>query len=115
MRLSRKKAIELCIELWTWLAETGKKKGDWPEWEKYGHINFNCWFCEYDLQRRGKNKDYQMLCRSCPLGGGFNKCLATYYDNWGDAKTPRARKKYAKLFLKQIKQLLTNLKPVKRG
>ena len=52
MRLTRKKAIELCIELWAWLAKTGKRKWAWPEWEKYEEIENDCWFCEYDKKMR---------------------------------------------------------------
>ena len=110
MRLTRKKAIELCIEAWTWLTKTGKKKRDWPEWEKYEkygtfsefsdewEVESDCWFCEYDSQ-------HQRGCCSCPLDGDFNQCLDMYYGQWDSAKTPRTRKKYAGLFLKQIKSI----------
>ena len=31
MRLTKRKALELCIELWTWLAKhPGNEKDDWP-------------------------------------------------------------------------------------
>ena len=29
MKLTKKKAIEISIELWTWLAETGREKKEW--------------------------------------------------------------------------------------
>jgi hypothetical protein len=105
MRLTRAKSIELCTELWTWLAETGKEKEDWPEWEKYVYIEACCWFCEYDTYRQLKNKIYRRACSSCPLGGEHNKCCRMYYGQWDIAQTPRTRKKYAKLFLGQIKAL----------
>lgn len=110
MRLSRKKAIALCIELWKWLAKTGKEKEDWPEWGKYGYIGNDCWFCEYGYQQEER---YQNSCKSCcyycplwkmfkPDGCYDHNC---YYRRWCNAKTPRTHKKYAKLFLAQIKEI----------
>ncbi len=111
MKLTRKKAIELCIELWTWLAKTGRDKPEWPDWEKYESISLYCWFCEYDNRQReryGKSE----LCLYCPLARELGvKCEAkveegkTLYDKWSEAKTPRTRKKYALLFLGQIQSL----------
>jgi hypothetical protein len=113
MRLTRKKAIELCIELWTWLAETGKAKEDWPEWKKYGEIRHRCWFCEYTVYRESvnKNKEGSICGKYCPLKvyggciGGIDGKDGTFYNGWDDAIFPRTRKKYAKLFLKQIKAI----------
>jgi len=113
MKLSRKKAIELCIELWTWLAKTGKKKGDWPKWKKYENyalpkgsaVLHDCWFCEYGYQMTSRS--YARKCEYCPLirklnmNCGDGKC---FYEKWEDVRTPKTRKKYAKLFLEQIKK-----------
>ena len=101
MKLSRKKAIKLCIELWTWLAKTGKHKEDWLGWRKYGYICCDCWFCEYDEQRSPTDK-----CQKCifPGKGGIRCEDIKSYAKWEEAKTPRTRKKYAKLFLAQIKK-----------
>lgn len=106
MKLSRKKAIALCIELWEWLAKTGKKKEDWPNWEKYGDIQDDCWFCEYATQRRQVNKNDGSICIYCPYYKKIGiKCFYSLFDDWDYAKTPLARKKYAKLFLEQIKSI----------
>ncbi len=108
MKLTRKKAIELCIEVWTWCMETGKLKSDYPYSEKQlkyvkedDYPESHCWFCEYCLQ----HKDYN--CKGCPLGGDPNspECEKLAYLKWDEARTPRTRKKYAKLFLSQIKSL----------
>jgi hypothetical protein len=106
MRLTRAKSIELCIKLWTWLAKTGKRKEDWPEWEKYdyGIVN-DCWFCEYDLQRTKANNKTFDTCRYCPLGGVTTMCLDTAYGKWAFTRTPATRKKYAALFLQQIRDI----------
>jgi len=114
MRLSRKKAIELCIELWTWLAETGLRKDDWPDWPKYQDteaIVAYCWFCYYQEQQIERyapddelNKDN--VCRYCPLASIRTGCGKddSPYLKWLTAKTPKTRKKYAKLFLGQIRK-----------
>ena len=104
MRLSRKKAIELCIELWTLLAKTGNEKWYWTECEKYGDIDNNCLFCEYD-EKQKERYDSGRACKYCPLIKKLDiHCMDSYYCKWCNAKTPRTRKKYAKLFLEQIKQ-----------
>ena len=101
MILTRKKTIKLCIELWEWLAKTGQqRKEDWPGWEKYGEAKYDCWFCEYST-----SKGQSLSCVKCPLGGGSFQCNELYYNDWKAAETPRTRKKYAKLFLEQIKTL----------
>ena len=108
MRLTRKKSIELCIVLWTWLAKTGKLKEEWPGWKKHRYALNGCWLCEYSYQRQRANKSsrLQSFCIFCPYYKAICKeCFGSYYGNWADAKTPQTRKRYAKLFLEQIKTL----------
>lgn len=110
MKLTRKKAIELCVELWEWLAITGGKKKDWPEWKKYDGAMNNCWFCEYQEQQvkryKPRNECKNGFCRYCPLTKIKINCLDAdcFYIQWDSAKMPRTRKKYAKLFLEQIRK-----------
>lgn len=117
MRLTRKKAIELCIELWTWLAKTGKEdKSDWPGWLKYyasvkiagERVWGYCWFCEYDERQKEREKTL-LSCSFCPLVEifGIDGCTnkQCYFKKWERAKTPRTRKKYSKLFLNQIRSI----------
>ncbi len=102
MRLSRKKAFELCIMVWTWCARTGKEKDDWPKWEKYKKYNkpsgsatlYECWFCEYGYQRRGES--HSEKCKSCPYYKDYGFCFDTnigpsYYKLWEDSD-PKADK-----------------------
>lgn len=110
MKLTKKKAIELSIELWTWLAETGKRKWDWPVWKKYGNdICGDCFLCEYD-EANGKGD-----CDICPLQKKFSQrdedeftachhkdCA---YSGWGKATIPKTRKKFAAKFVEQLKEL----------
>ncbi len=107
MRLTKKKAIELCIEFWTWCTKTGKRKEEWPDWEKYGEIADYCWFCEYSFQRRNVSKsEDKPICAFCPYYKAIGKkCYQSYFAKWDNARFPRTRKKYAKLFLEQIRKL----------
>ena len=105
MRLTRKKSIELCIELWTWCAKTGKRKHSWLGWKEYSILAASdCWFCEYSKRR--KKQCGGDTCQYCPLKQiEISHCKKSYYKEWNIAITMKARKKYAKLFLEQIKSL----------
>jgi len=110
MKLIAKKAVELSIELWEWLAETGEDWKDyWPKWKenggKYPAVSHDCFLCEY-AGFKTWNKE---ACKSCPY---FIKYKARcYWENkpfgkWECAYTDGDKKKYAKQFLKQLKTLL---------
>ena len=96
MRLTKKKALDISIELWGWMAETGSyNKWDWPEWEKYGEMKSTCPLYEYYLRRKHGG------CRSCPL----NYCTDDpAFRGWLDATTTKCNKKFAGLFLEQLKE-----------
>ena len=100
-RLTRKKAIQICKELWTWLAETGKNKSEWPEWEKYGTMHIDCPFCKY--ARESVTGD----CNACPYNQKFGYCdlWDTPYCKWRQAESADERKEAAKAFLAQLEQL----------
>ena len=93
--LTKKKAIEISIELWTWLAETGsEEKGGWSGWNGYGVMQGNCALCEYDAQKEND-------CLACPIN-----CSLSPFARWWYANTIEERKKYASLFLEQLKELI---------
>jgi len=100
MKLTKKQAIDRTIILWTWLAETGKGKEDWPEWEKYGETDNDCFLCKYAYPK-------DTNCEACPYCEMFGDCLEddAPFENWCNARTPETRKKYAKEFLGQMYQL----------
>lgn len=109
MRLTKKKAIEIVIELWTWLAETGcERKIEWTEWDKYGEMENDCPLCQYRNQSKRHTHGY---CPTCPYYKMYGCCYTpgglgfTLYEEWEVAGTKTERKKYAKLFLEQLKQL----------
>ena len=105
MKLTEKRAVELSIELWTWLAKTGKRKDKWPEWEKYGKIDASCFLCEYNGRKCGE--DGQRICERCPYSKEYNRCLDedSPFMTWSFAPTKKTRKKYASLFLEQLKAI----------
>lgn len=106
MILTKKKALAITIELWEWLAETGKGKGSWSGWDKYGRMGAYCPVCEYAARH-----DRRFGCEGCPIKDKFGSCYSTYYRYWEDADTTDDseysdnRKKYATLFLEQLRQL----------
>ena len=108
MKLTRKKAIEICIELWIWLAETGKSKEDWDGWERYGNMMCDCPLCEYSKQKVGLG---YYRCKPCPItkqvggDGSVEDCWKFGFKDWDNVKTERTRKKYAKIFLERLLEI----------
>lgn len=111
MRLTLELAKKICLELWTFCAETGEGKEDWPGWETYAHYGYFpalCPFCRYDEEMNAE--EYMGACEYCPIEAEFGDCSETYYQAWLEAKQKRTRKKYARLFLEQLKELLEEAK-----
>ena len=109
MKLTKKRAIEKSIELWEWLAETGEEwKKEWSGWDGAKAFN-DCFLCEYTLGL--SSFVFDLECKEyCPLAKGKRQfqCDKTTqpYHHWCEAKTAQTRKKYAKLFLEQLRGLL---------
>jgi len=104
--MTEREAIDKTIELWVFLAETGKMKEDWPGWKEYGGIDdFGecakiknlCFLCELTT----------VICERCPYAKKFGDCVEdnSVWGKWCLASQVRTRKKYAALFLEQMKQL----------
>ena len=101
MRLTEKKSIGIADEMWTEFAETGSNdKHAWLEARGYV-FKSDCAFCEYS--ERHKDVD----CESCPYFLMFGECYKddAPFDKWYWATTTSKRKKYAREFLEQVKQL----------
>lgn len=107
MRLTKKKALKICIELWTYLAETGRSsKYKWPDWEKYGYMIESCALCEYATQLRASA--HAPTCDYCMYQERFGHCNEiddTPYYEWERANSVSARKTHASTFLEQLRQL----------
>ena len=110
MRLTRKKAIDLSIDLWEWLAETGGEKVNWPGWKRNGgqhpNCDSDCFLCEYS-SRVGESR----TCDECPYRVRWGFCedweevTDKPYTKWRVAPSVASRKRYAQDFLGQLKEL----------
>lgn len=104
MELTREKAIDISIELWTHLEETGEDelgKVLWGGWHKYGAMRGACALCEYDHGQEGN-------CQHCPYYQRFWSCAVSGgpYREWRQVQnSDDDRKKYAGMCLEQLKQL----------
>ena len=72
MKLTKKEALEITVELWKYIDKTEKSKFGWSGWEKYGHLKNYCSCCEYVNQfSRIKIEDVdepELDCKNhCPL------------------------------------------------
>ncbi len=111
MKLTEKEYMDICIELWERMEKTGaEQKYTWVGWKKYGKMLNNCPLCEYV----GRNKGGGMKggCKKCPLGWGFMGCeenIISQYTNWLVSTEIASRKKYAGLFLEQLKEIRSKL------
>lgn len=114
MKLTKEKAIEISIELWEWLAETGMEKREWVGWMKYGEMEYECPLCELSrkdkeavAREEGVDLPIFKTCAECPYYLKFRFCdrKSKPYRKWANANTEDACKKYAKLFLAQLKEL----------
>lgn len=108
-----KKAIELTIELWEWLARTGTLKPTWTKWVgnggEYVKPRFACFLCEFAnitlFDELGGSK-----CKTiCPYGKKYGFCAenGSPYSKWEEAPEGSPDKKaHAEEFLAQLKTLL---------
>lgn len=98
--MRRDQYIELHRELWNWLYHhPNSGKEDWPEWEfnegKIPSMPYDCFPCEFS-----KN-----VCPNCLFEWGNDiSCIDKkfiddkgYYSRWVSAKSPKTRKKYARI------------------
>lgn len=117
-RLTKIKALEICEELWSWLAKTGNGyKDDWPGWNKYGEMENECPCCEYNNQFSNFG---EFTCSKCPIKWISEKEKEDFYDcgypncqqgpspfaKWEIAVTPKTRKAAAESMLVLIRKTL---------
>ncbi|MEJ2650175.1 MAG: hypothetical protein P8016_17415 [Sedimentisphaerales bacterium] len=116
MRLTKKKAIELTIEMWKFLAETGKEKGNWPGWKKYKldrHYYENaCFLCQWVMNQNHIKRIYEFFddpdCKYCPL---FKRTKESCYDvhslyqEWFKVIDIELKKNHAKKLLEFMRKM----------
>lgn len=112
-KIRRKTAIKLTQMVWDWAAETGKNKYAWPKWYKYDnlydYIPSSCFLCLYNDQQGGDSTED---CTHCPYFQKFeHQCFAKGhpYKEWEVIRSAegfeKTRKKYAALFVEELKEL----------
>lgn len=116
-RLTLKRSLELCLELWSWLRDHPDMtaKLEWPKWNRYGSVFNMCFACEYDILEYEKQKRkgfHIMACSVCPLKGLWGTdCTrdSSPYNKWCNAKTDKSRQKNAGIIVdfcdKELKKL----------
>ena len=111
-RLTKKLALQICFELWDFMASSGwTNKAKWPGWEKYGYMMSDCPACEFIERRRTS-------CSSCPArpvwGKGDMVCFEerSPFGRWYNSRNRECRKKYARTIANRVKKLLKELDPV---
>jgi hypothetical protein len=68
-RLTKRKALQVCYELWMWWYENPQKeKSDWPRYHEYEFDN-DCPCCEYNKQHNNDSFSVtsNKCCLKCPL------------------------------------------------
>ena len=113
MKLPKKKALQITADLWEWLEDNPKKeKEEWPEWKENGGgipmMESECACCEYA----------QLECNRCPLiklwrekFSGGDPCMGeSYFNTWRKAKSPKTKKKYARIIKEGALKAMEDLK-----
>ena len=113
-RLSLKRSLELCKELWSWLRDNPNEgKLNWPKWGKYTNVENHCFACEFDFLQNKKN-DYAnfVTCHFCPLKGLWDDdCTksGSPYMEWCDTNEVKIKQKNAGIIAdfcdKELKRL----------
>lgn len=106
-KLTFKKSLELCKELWTWLRDNPNvvTKQSWPKWEKYTKVYNFCFACEYDMleyEKQFKKGYTYSVCHFCTLkdlwGTNCTKKNSPFA-RWANAVTDKTRQKNADIIV----------------
>ena len=116
MIYTKKKALQITADLWEWLEKhPSKAKRNWPGWKENGgnieDINGNsCACCDYVTTI---SRD----CSACPLIKLWQEVSSDcygrgsgYYVRWCDARSPKTRKKYARIIKEGALKVLQEVK-----
>ena len=104
--MNRKEAIDIAIELWEWMAETGAEdKHEWPSWGRHGGAMYlSCPLCEYSYRSIYGTPHIPGLCEPCPYYKRFGRCYkpnSPFY-HWRSCVGEAGQKRNAKKFLEQL-------------
>ena len=118
MKLTKRKALKICKELWEWLAENpDKQKIHWPDWEKYGEMSHGCPCCEYRDQRQDQEGfRLSSYCeKGCLVAWANNDCLDGEFVYWCNMETRKGRTIAALAIVKLCDKAITKLDRAAHG
>lgn len=97
MKLTRKQAIKLHREMWSWLAETGAKcKSNWPRFKDLYETAGYCFCCEFEEIHKGHYCGATCILVWPPDDRGCSE-QNDPFTKWYSAKTKKTRQKYARI------------------
>jgi len=115
-RLTPITATIASIELWAWLARTGRRKSDWPMWKfnggKYPDMRLDCFICQYASDENTAESRWRRDCDYCPysfISGTRCYSEGTLYSEWSNAADSESRKECATKVLMELFELLCRL------
>ncbi len=99
---TEEEALQITLDLWTWLAETGARdKDEWPGWK-----NHDNWQGEDDcaLCTLCNETDRSQGCLLCPYWRAFGPCGFSTgpYNRWFRARSDTGRKRNAAIIRDRI-------------
>ena len=79
--MTRKQALEECIELWSWIAEDPKNHTKLNPPQKFSGYRHICPCCEYAYRQsyRVGEKSYKDNCSLCPIEWGTEHVKPAYF------------------------------------
>ncbi len=110
MRMPLRRAMDIALECWAWLAETGEQKSMWPGWvtqDVWPDDNW-CTLCMHAKEAGGFQDSLTLGtegCPTCPLYDAFGGCRWTAFWTWHRARTVGGRKRAARRFLHELQHL----------
>jgi hypothetical protein len=111
MKLTKRKALEICRDLWKWLSKRGRSfydKESWSGWKQHGKMVCDCPCCEYEEQHSNR----KLFClEDCLIKwpGGDCESDDSPYENWKQAATVQKRKKLALEIVALVEEALKQL------
>lgn len=85
MKLTKRKTLEICVQLWTWLSKHGNAgKEDWPGWKQLAGADIDEFFpcdcpcCAYFEQHEDVSIDPPACGRYCLIKWPGGDCLSGY-------------------------------------
>ena len=115
MKLSKRKSIEYCMEMWDILARTG---GDWKD-EAYDELRIercelprsvysHCFACEYRENHKGDYCDERCILADIWGVAGCEEYGSPYW-GWHTSLSSQKRRKYAKEIADGCRKLLKKM------